>query len=137
VGPRAEAASAIKIAGNFMIASAIETMGEAVALTRAHGIAADQFLEILTNTLFAAPVYKGYGGMIAAERYQPAGFEVTLALKDIRLALAAADGHSVPLPFASVLRDNLMELIATGAGNYDWGALAKLAAHRAGLDKRG
>jgi 3-hydroxyisobutyrate dehydrogenase-like beta-hydroxyacid dehydrogenase len=135
VGDHPESANAVKIAGNFMIASAIETMGEAVALTRAHGIGAAQFLEILTSTLFASPAYKGYGAMIAAGKYQPAGFEVTLALKDIRLALAAADAHCVPMPFASILRDNLMELAATGGADQDWGALAQLAARRAGLDR--
>jgi 3-hydroxyisobutyrate dehydrogenase-like beta-hydroxyacid dehydrogenase len=135
VGDRAECANAVKIAGNFMIASAIETMGEAVALTRAHGIGAAEFLDILTGTIFASPVYKGYGAMIAAERYQPAGFEVTLALKDIRLALSAADALSVPMPFASILRDNLMEAVATGGGDNDWGSLAQLAARRAGLDR--
>ena len=136
VGSRAESANAVKIAGNFMIASAIETMGEAIALTRAHGIGASDFLDILTSTLFAAPVYKLYGGMIAAEKYQPAGFAATLGLKDVRLAMAAADARSVPMPFASVLRDNFMELIATGGGENDWAALAELAARHAGLDRR-
>ncbi len=133
VGDRAERANAVKIAGNFMLASAIETMGEAVALTRAHGIGAAEFLDILTNTVFASPAYKGYGAMIAAEKYEPAGFEVSLALKDIRLALAAADAHSVPMPFASILRDGFMELIATGHADKDWSSLAQLAARRAGL----
>jgi 3-hydroxyisobutyrate dehydrogenase-like beta-hydroxyacid dehydrogenase len=137
VGDRAERANAVKIAGNFMIASAIETMGEAVALTRAHGIGAADFLNILTSTLFAAPIYKLYGGMIAAEKYQPAGFGADLGLKDIRLAMAAADAHNVPLPFASVLRDSFMELLATGGAESDWSALAQLAARRAGLDRPG
>jgi 3-hydroxyisobutyrate dehydrogenase-like beta-hydroxyacid dehydrogenase len=137
VGDQAERANAVKVAGNFMIASAIETMGEAVALTRAHGVSAADFLDIMTNTLFDSRAYKVYAPMIAAERYQPAGFENKLALKDIRLALAAADAHSVPMPFASVLRDNLMEAIATGGENDDWGSLAKLAARRAGLDRSG
>jgi 3-hydroxyisobutyrate dehydrogenase-like beta-hydroxyacid dehydrogenase len=137
IGDRAERANAVKIAGNFMIASAIETMAEAVALTRAHGIGAADFLNILTSTLFAAPVYKLYGGMIAAEKYQPAGFDAALGLKDIRLALAAADVHNVPLPFASILRDNYMELLATGGAEKDWSALGELAARRAGLDRRG
>jgi 3-hydroxyisobutyrate dehydrogenase-like beta-hydroxyacid dehydrogenase len=136
IGDRPECANAVKIAGNFMIASALEAMGEAVALTRAHGIGATEFLDILTSTLFAAPVYKSYGAMIAAERYQPAGFEVTLALKDIRLALTAADAVNVPMPFASVLRDSLVEAVATGGADDDWGSLAKLAARRAGLDRR-
>jgi 3-hydroxyisobutyrate dehydrogenase-like beta-hydroxyacid dehydrogenase len=137
VGEQPERANAVKIAGNFMIASAIETMGEAVALTRAHGVAAGDFLDILTSTLFAAPVYKGYGAMIAAERYQPAGFAVPLALKDIRLALAAGDATQVPMPFASILRDHLIEAIATGGAGNDWSSLAQLAARRSGLGRKG
>ncbi|HEY3785630.1 MAG TPA: NAD(P)-dependent oxidoreductase [Steroidobacteraceae bacterium] len=135
VGERPEAASAVKAAGNFMIASAIEAMGEASALARAHGVVAREFLEIMTSTLFAAPVYKGYGAMISAERYQPAGFAVTLALKDIRLALSAGDASHVPMPFAGVLRDSLLELIATGSADQDWASLARLAAQRAGLER--
>ena len=133
VGDNPENANVVKIAGNFMIASAIETMGEAVALTRSHGVKAGAFLDILTNTLFAAPAYKLYGGLIAAEKYQPAGFTAPLALKDVRLALAAADENNVPMPFANVLRDSLMELIATGGGDDDWVAMARVAARRAGL----
>ena len=133
VGDQPESANVVKIAGNFMIASAIETMGEAVALTRSHGVKADAFLDILTNTLFAAPAYKLYGGMIAAEKYTPAGFAAPLALKDVRLVLSAADANNVPMPFANVLRDSLMELIATGGGDKDWAALAQVAARRAGL----
>jgi 3-hydroxyisobutyrate dehydrogenase-like beta-hydroxyacid dehydrogenase len=132
-GDNPENANIVKIAGNFMIASAIETMGEAVALCRSHGIKADAFLDILTNTLFAAPAYKLYGGMIAAEKYQPAGFSAPLALKDVRLVLSAADANNVPMPFANVLRDSLMELIATGGGDSDWAAMAQVAARHAGL----
>jgi 3-hydroxyisobutyrate dehydrogenase-like beta-hydroxyacid dehydrogenase len=133
VGDQPENANVVKIAGNFMIASAIETMGEAVALTRSHGVKAGAFLDILTNTLFAAPAYKVYGGLIAAEKYQPAGFAAPLALKDVRLALSAADENNVPMPFANVLRDSLMELIATGGADDDWVAMARVAARRAGL----
>jgi 3-hydroxyisobutyrate dehydrogenase-like beta-hydroxyacid dehydrogenase len=133
MGEQAESANIVKIAGNFMIASAIETMGEAVALTRSHGVGAGDFLNVLTNTLFTCRPYQLYGGMIAAEKYQPAGFAAPLALKDIRLALSAADEHSVPMPFANVLRDGLMELIATGGAASDWAALALVAARRAGL----
>jgi 3-hydroxyisobutyrate dehydrogenase-like beta-hydroxyacid dehydrogenase len=132
-GEKAENANIVKIAGNFMIASAIETMGEAVALTRSHGVSAETFLNILTNTLFASPAYKLYGGMIAAEKYEPAGFEAPLALKDVRLALSAGEERNVPMPFASVLRDGLLELISMGGGDIDWAALAKVSARRAGL----
>lgn len=125
-------ANVVKIAGNFMIAAAIEAMGEAVALGRGHGIAPGELLEVMTNTLFASPVYKGYGGIIVAERYEPAAFKLTLGLKDVRLALAAGECARVPLPLASLLRDGFLEAIAHGDGDRDWAALAKVAARRAG-----
>ncbi len=131
-GARAEQANAVKLAANFCIASAIGTMGEAAALVRGHDVAPADFLAMLTSTLFAAPAYQGYGGMIAAERYAPAGFKLPLGLKDVRLALAAGDAVHVPMPLASVLRDGLIEAIAHGDGELDWAALANVAKRRAG-----
>ena len=137
VGLVPENANVVKLAGNFMIASALETMGEAAALVRAHGIRSAEFLEILTSTLFAGPVYQNYGRLIAAQRYQPAGFTVTLGLKDVRLALEAAEGARVPMPFAGVLRDHFLEALAAGAGEQDWSALAEVSAVHAALGARG
>jgi 3-hydroxyisobutyrate dehydrogenase-like beta-hydroxyacid dehydrogenase len=127
-------ATVVKVAGNFMLATAIESMGEACALTRAHGIGAADFLDIMTSTLFAAPVYQGYGAMIAAERYSPAGFSMALGFKDVGLALAAGDAARVPLPFAGVLREAMLEALAAGDGEMDWSGLARIAARRAHLD---
>jgi 3-hydroxyisobutyrate dehydrogenase-like beta-hydroxyacid dehydrogenase len=129
-------ANVAKIAGNFMLAAAIESMAEASALTRAHGVEASDFLDIMTNTLFAAPAYKGYAGMIAEDRYEPAGFKMRLGAKDVGLALEAAGNARVPLPFAGVLRDSLLEAMAAGDSELDWSALAKVAARRANLDGR-
>jgi 3-hydroxyisobutyrate dehydrogenase-like beta-hydroxyacid dehydrogenase len=133
VGDLPEHASIVKLAGNFMIASAIETMGEAAALVRAHGVASGQFIEVLTSTLFASPVYQVYGRLLAEQRYEPAAFRLGLGLKDVRLALQAGEHAHVPLPFASVLRDHFLEAIALGAGEKDWSALAEVAARHAGL----
>ena len=130
-------AAAVKIAGNFMIASAIETMGEATTLAAGHGVSAETLLEILTSSLFAAPVYKNYGAIIAARKYQPPGFRLRLGLKDVRLALAAGEGAQVPLPFASVLRDAFLEAIAHGDGDLDWAALADVSRRRAGMEAPG
>ena len=127
-------AAAVKIAGNFMIASAIEAMGEASALTKGYGVEPAQFLEIMGSTLFNAPVYRNYGALIAEQRYDPAGFRLVLGLKDVGLALAAGQGRHVPLPFASVLRDNFLEAIAQGDGERDWAALAQVAMRRSGQD---
>jgi 3-hydroxyisobutyrate dehydrogenase-like beta-hydroxyacid dehydrogenase len=131
-GDAPEQANAVKLAANFCLASAIGTMAEAGALVRGHGVAPADFLQMLTTTLFAAPAYQGYGGMIAKETYIPAGFKMTLGLKDVRLALAAGDATHVPMPIASTLRDGLLEGVANGDGDLDWSALAKVSARRAG-----
>lgn len=132
-GHEATQAITAKLAANFMLGSAIEAMAEASALVRAHGIPAADFLTMLTSTLFNAPAYKGYGELIAKERYTPAGFKLRLGLKDIRLAQQAAEAKNVPMPFASVIRDNSVDALAHHEGDLDWAALAKVAARRSGL----
>ena len=125
-------ANACKLAGNFMLVAAIEAMGEACAFAEGHGVAGADLLDLLTSTLFASPVYKGYGAAIAAGRYEPPGFGLALGAKDIGLALAAAGAVGVPMPFASVLRDNLLDAISHGDGAKDLAALATVATRRSG-----
>jgi hypothetical protein len=107
-------------------------MSEGAQLVRSHGIDAKVFLDMLGSTLFAAPAYQTYGALIAGEKFSPAGFKVTLGLKDIRLALAAGEAAHVPLPIANVIRDNYLDAIAHGEADLDWSAVAKVAQRRAG-----
>lgn len=137
LGEAPERASVAKIAGNFMLAAAIESMAEASALVRAHGVGVADFLEIMTGTLFAAPAYQGYAKLIAEQRFKPAGFTLPLGYKDVGLALGAGEAARVPLPFAGVLRDSLLEALAAGDEDLDWSALSLVAARRARLDERG
>ena len=133
IGDKPEMATVVKLSGNFLLASVIESLGEAIALTRKYGIDPHAYVEFLTNSLFTAPAYKTYGNLIADEKYQPAGFKVRLGLKDVRLALAAGEAVDAPLPFASVVRDHLLTAIAKGMEDWDWSSTAKLAAENAGL----
>ncbi|MDT5340441.1 MAG: hypothetical protein QOD90_5946 [Mycobacterium sp.] len=126
------AASLIKLSGNFLIASVIESLGEAMALVGKAGVDRLQYLDILTSTLFGAPIYQTYGGLIAREDFEPAGFAATLGLKDIRLVLAAGEELRVPLPLASLLRDRFLTLLATGGERLDWSAVGALPAWEAG-----
>ncbi len=105
VGHEPQHANVLKLAANFMLASAIEAFGEAAALVDGHGLPAQTLLDVITNSLFPGPVYAGYGKMIAERRYEPAMFKARLGLKDVRLAIAAGDAVNVPLPVASVVRD--------------------------------
>jgi 3-hydroxyisobutyrate dehydrogenase-like beta-hydroxyacid dehydrogenase len=126
------AASLVKLSGNFLIASVIESLGEAMALVGKAGVDKLQYLDILTSTLFGSPVYSTYGGLVAREEFEPAGFAATLGLKDIRLVLAAGEDLQVPLPIASLLRDRFLTLLANGGGQLDWAAVGALSAWEAG-----
>lgn len=132
VSEDAPAANIIKLSGNFLIASVIESLGEAMALVGKAGIDKHQYLELLTSTLFGAPIYKTYGTLIADEKFSPPGFAAPLGLKDVRLTLAAGDDLRVPLPLASLLRDRYLTLLANGGDNLDWSAIGGLPAKDAG-----
>lgn len=128
------AASAIKIANNFVLGCAIEAMGEGFSLVRKYAVAPDVFYDVMTDGLFAAPAYKVYGKLIAEERYLPAGQRAILGLKDANLALAAAEAVGVPLPSGNVWRDRLVGAVGRGEAEHDWAVMAKEQARASGLE---
>ena len=134
LGTDAPMANALKLSGNFVIASMLEALAEGFALARKHGIEAAQTLEIV-SALFQSPVYENYGRMIADERFEPAGFKMALGLKDARLVLAAADAAGVPMPLASLVHDQLISGVARGLGEIDWSGIARVVAENAGLGR--
>jgi 3-hydroxyisobutyrate dehydrogenase-like beta-hydroxyacid dehydrogenase len=133
VGATPSAASLIKLCGNFMILSAIEAMGEAMALAEKGGIPKQQLYEVLTGSLFDSPVYRLYGDILVNERYQPAGFAAPLGLKDMRLAGLSAEALRVPMPLLNVLRDHLLQTIAQQGDDIDWSGIAHTIGKNAGL----
>jgi 3-hydroxyisobutyrate dehydrogenase-like beta-hydroxyacid dehydrogenase len=135
VGETPQAANLVKLSGNFLIASVIESLGEAMALVAKGGVDRHQYLDILTSTLFGAPAYKTYGKLIAEGTFEPAGFAAPLGFKDMRLAIAAAEQLLVPLPLASLLHDRFVALLAQGGDKLDWSAIGGLAARDAGIDR--
>jgi len=134
-GDDAHAANVIKLAGNFLITTVIEGLAEAFAFGRKFGVDSHAFLEILTESLFAAPVYRTYGSMIASDKFEPAGFKLPLGLKDNRLLLAAAEEATVPMPMASLIHDRFVAALARGLGESDWAAIARISYENAGLRK--
>jgi 3-hydroxyisobutyrate dehydrogenase-like beta-hydroxyacid dehydrogenase len=133
LGVEPPAANLVKLSGNFLIASVIESLGEAMALIGKAGIDQRIYLDLLTSTLFNVPLYKNYGGLIVDRKFEPAGFAAPLGLKDIGLTLAAAGELQVPMPVASLLHDRLLTLVARGGAALDWSAISSLSAADAGL----
>jgi 3-hydroxyisobutyrate dehydrogenase-like beta-hydroxyacid dehydrogenase len=132
MGPQPERANIVKLAGNFMLGAAVEAMAEAAAFGWRNGIEPAALLDVLTNGVFSSPAYKTYGALIAAQRYDPPAFRLALLLKDMRLALEAADAAGVPMPLADVVHETLLEAFAYGDGNRDVAALGAVAMRRTG-----
>ena len=127
-------ANLVKLSGNFLIGTVIESLSEAMALVGKAGIERRTYLEFLTSTLFDAPIYHAYGGLVADRDFTPAKFPVPLGLKDVRLVLDAGEQLRVPLPLANLLRDRFLRLIAEGGEELDWSAISLLAAHDSGQE---
>jgi 3-hydroxyisobutyrate dehydrogenase-like beta-hydroxyacid dehydrogenase len=132
VGAAPQDANLFKLLGNMMSATALEMLGEVVAVVRKRGLDPEPFIELMTSTMFGGRAHKIYGEKIARQDYG-AGFVLPLVLKDVRLALAEADKTGVPMPSVSVVRDRLITGIARGYGELDWTALGLIAAEEAGL----
>ena len=135
IGERPEDANLIKLLGNFMITCVLESLGEVFAVARKAEINPNTVFEVLSGTLFGAPVYNNYGPRIIAEKFSPAGFKMPLGLKDTRLMLQAAERLSAPMPIANIVHDHFLSAIANGYGDLDWSALALVIAQSAGLSR--
>jgi 3-hydroxyisobutyrate dehydrogenase-like beta-hydroxyacid dehydrogenase len=133
VGDEPWQANALKLCGNFMIASMLESFAEAFATLRKAGVPPQAFLEIM-STLFGSPVYSNYGRLIVDGKFEPAGFALQLGLKDVRLVLQTAEECAAPMPLASVIRDQFLSAMAHGQAEQDWSSLSKVAARNAGLE---
>ena len=126
------ASNVVKLAGNFMLAAAMEAMGEAYTFAEHQGIDREQLNGMLTETLFACPAYANYGTPIAKHNYEPAGFKLNLGLKDLRLVRHAADANGVPMPLADLVFRRLETLNAQGHGHIDWAGIGRGASDDAG-----
>jgi 3-hydroxyisobutyrate dehydrogenase-like beta-hydroxyacid dehydrogenase len=133
LGETPSCANLVKLCGNFMILAAVEAMGEAMALAEKGGVAKQKLLEVLTGSLFDAPIYQVYGTILAEQRFKPAGFAAPLGLKDMRLAAQSAESLRVPMPLLSLLRDHLLQTIAQQGEDVDWSAIALAINKNAGL----
>jgi 3-hydroxyisobutyrate dehydrogenase-like beta-hydroxyacid dehydrogenase len=133
LGDDPASANVVKLTGNFMISTVIESLAESFSLVRKCGVPAETFLEIMTSSLFGSPIYKNYGAMIASDNFDNVGFALPLGFKDNRLVIAAAEEAGVPLPLASLIHDRFVAAMAQGLADSDWSAIARISYRSAGL----
>jgi 3-hydroxyisobutyrate dehydrogenase-like beta-hydroxyacid dehydrogenase len=119
-GESAGAANVVKITGNFMIMSLLETMSEAFTMAEKSGIDRTKVADFFSSTLFNTPIYQGYGKLIAGKQYEPVGFKAKLGYKDARLALKLAQKSETPAPVCTLVHNRLLALVAKNRGDADW-----------------
>ncbi len=132
-GEQPSAANVVKVAANFLIVATMESLAEAMALVDKRGVVEKDFLSMLTQTVFACPIYQTYGEAIVERRYMPAGFRLALGLKDLNLVLQTADSAKAPMPIASLTHDRALAAMAKGRGDMDWVSLTLGVFEDAGL----
>ncbi len=133
-GAQPEAATVVKLANNLVLGCAMVAMGEGFSLVRKYGVEPQVLYEVMTEGLFSAPAYKGYGKTMVDQTYDHVGSPITVGLKDANLIQAAADLARVPLPSFNVYRDRLLGAVAHGDGDKDQAALAREQARACGLE---
>jgi 3-hydroxyisobutyrate dehydrogenase-like beta-hydroxyacid dehydrogenase len=132
-GEDAGAANIVKLCGNFLFAAGIETLAEMLILAEKNGVSMKAVAEMIGKL---SPLHSGYANQIAEQRFRPAGFRLTLGLKDVNLIMQTAAASMTPMPFASLLHDRYVSAVAKGRGDLDWSAIALGVAEDAGLALR-
>jgi 3-hydroxyisobutyrate dehydrogenase-like beta-hydroxyacid dehydrogenase len=117
-------ANVAKLCSNFLIASAVEALAEGINLTKKSGMDAQQWISMLTQTIFNSSVYINYANIILKEAYQPAAFSLRLGLKDINLVMEQAAETNAQMMFGKALQEQMHQCVTNGLGEYDWTAIA-------------
>lgn len=117
-------ANTVKLCGNFLIASALEAIGESVHLARKSGIDPQQMWDMLSKTLFNTPLYANYSNIILQQKFEPAAFTMKLGLKDLNLVLEQASTAGQAMPMAALIRDKMDQLVRSGKEDIDWSAVS-------------
>jgi 3-hydroxyisobutyrate dehydrogenase-like beta-hydroxyacid dehydrogenase len=123
-GSEPPAANVAKLCTNFLIVSAIESMAEGINLAKKSGIESTAWVSMITQTMFAAPVYINYSSILLKEMFQPAGFALKLGLKDVNLVMQHSTDVTAEMPIGKLMQQRLRECMEDGLGDHDWTALA-------------
>jgi len=133
MGEKPHRANIVKLSGNFLIMTVIESLAEAMTLAGKYGVDKGTLLDTLTGSVFGGIIYEVYGKVLVEEKYEPAGFTLPLGFKDMTLVAEAAVAAGVPMPMLSLGRDRLIATMARERPELDWASLAKTVEANAGL----
>jgi 3-hydroxyisobutyrate dehydrogenase len=116
----------LKLAVNTWVVVVTEGTAETVALAEALGVDPNLVLEALSGGALDLP-YKRMKAKLMLEREFPPSFALTLAAKDARLVVEAAERHGADLPAARAVAERMTEAAQSGHGDEDMAATYLLA----------
>ncbi len=124
-GSQIAAANTVKLCGNFLIAAALEAIGESIHLARKSGVDATSMWNMFLQTIFNTPLYHNYSNIILKQQFEPAAFTAKLGLKDLNLVLTQAKTINEHMPMAELLKLQLQRLQTMGKEQIDWSAISE------------
>lgn len=125
VGP-AGAAATMKLVFNLLIGAQVASLAEAVTFGRAAGLDRDMLLTAIQESGFSSMVMAFRAAIMRDRRYEPAAFRARLMAKDLRLALAGAQGVGVAMPVTATAQRRFEDVVAAGDGDLDAAVLLEL-----------
>jgi 3-hydroxyisobutyrate dehydrogenase-like beta-hydroxyacid dehydrogenase len=124
-GDQTTAANTVKLCGNFLIAAALEAIGESISLASKSGVDATAMWNMFSQTIFNTALYHNYSNIILKQQFEPAAFTAKLGLKDLNLVLDQASHIHQQMPLAVLLKTHLEQLQTNGKAQIDWSAISK------------
>jgi 3-hydroxyisobutyrate dehydrogenase-like beta-hydroxyacid dehydrogenase len=125
------AGTQVKLAGNALIATMLQSFSEGLLLTSRAGVDPRRFIEVVQASGFRSPYFDFKGQALLAHDFST-HFSVDLMHKDLSLFLENAAQHRVPTPSAASVRETYNLARAAGKGEQDIGAVISVFEHLIG-----
>lgn len=119
VGREPQQAHAVKLGGNFLISTMIQSLSEAFVYAEGQGINPETFFETVNSALFQSPFYAAYAKVILHPPEQP-GATIELGAKDLFLLRKAAASRKTRLLMAEGLAEVFEQARKSGWAQEDW-----------------
>lgn len=122
-----------KICHNVMLGVVIQNLCEITLLAQKAGMQRHAFLDFLNKSVMGS-MFTRYKTPSLVNLDFAVTFTPELLRKDIDLGLSAARELGVPMPLASITRDQVQTLIGNGYTDQDFATLLLLAAKASGME---
>ena len=125
----AGAGTRLKLAVNSWVLAVTQGTAETVALAQALGLDPSLIIEAVEGGGLDLPYFRMKSKLMVDGEF-PSSFALSLAAKDARLVVAAAERHGADLPAARAVAERMTEASEAGYGDEDMAATYRLSQPR-------